>query len=476
MVVKMDKRIQEVVQLSKDMGLDFFDIIFNVVENSTMFDLCSYALPIRARHWSYGRSYDYQKTYGEMGFSKVYEIILNNNPSHAFMLDTNTETENLFIAAHCCGHSHFFKNNYLFKNTNRNMIRHAAEHAGRVDKYIDKYGFEEVEHLMDVAFSLSYHIDWKKGLHRKRYSPKKIVHHKQKRGEFDDLWYKKQKPTIIKRVINDKFPPHPEKDLLWFFTNYAPLEDWEKDVLDIVREEMFYFYPQIQTKILNEGFAVFWHARIMREYLNGPEYIDFLKVHEKVVQPGGNPFRINPYYLGFKIFSDIEKRWDEKYGKGEGVKMVLEVAKNEDDVSFLRNYLTSDLVEKLKLFTYGYSRDYDDSYNGVKTIEIKNRMREEVIEALAKPLYNCGYPVISIVDISSEGHLIMRHDSTDMGTLDHKFAAKTLEYIWYLWAAPIELHIKDEGKNVVLCYDEGGFSEKNNHEMEEDEESLIILP
>jgi stage V sporulation protein R len=329
-----EKRFQEITELAIELGLDPFPVVHEIIERSTMFNICTYGLPARARHWSYGRSYDHLKAHGEMGLSKIYEVILNNNPSYAFLLDTNTKVQNLFIVAHCSAHSHVFKNNCMFKGSNRNMIRHAAEHAGRVEEYINKHGFEKVEHLMDIGIALCGHIDWHKGLYRKLYGEKHTVYRNHKRGEFDDVLLKNQKPSVVKKIVNEKFPPHPEQDLLWFFINYAPLEDWEKDILDIIREEHFYFYPQGQTKILHEGFSSYWHAEIMYNYkgITSSEYLDFLRDHEKVVQPGGNPFQINPYYLGFRIFKDIEKRWDESHGKGYGKKKIFEVAAEDDDI------------------------------------------------------------------------------------------------------------------------------------------------
>lgn len=485
-----EKRFQEITALARELGLDPFPVVHEIIERSTMFNICAYGLPTRARHWSYGRSYDHQKTHGEMGLSKVYEIILNNNPSYAFLLDTNTPVQNLFIVAHCAGHSDFFKHNCMFQGSNRNMIRHAAEHAGRIEDYIDKHGFEKVEHIMDIGFALNSHIDWFKGLHRRPYKEKSVVYHKRKRGEFDDILLRKQKPSVVKRVINEKFPPHPEQDLLWFFINYAPLEEWEKDILDIIREEHFYFFPQMMTKIMNEGWASYWHAEIMYQYkgLAPSEYIDFLRDHEKVVQPGGNPFRINPYFLGYRIFKDIEERWDKEYGEGEGRKKIFQVREEEDDISFLRNYLTAELVEDLKLFTFGYAKDYPKDHKGERLIEIKERMRDHVVETLVKPLYNGGVPKISIVEVGPEGKLILQHDSLEVGTLDHKFASKTLEYMWDLWAAPIELYTKDdEGEEIVLCFDEAGYYEKTIEEElsfdeDEDEEEQkpfrgrIIMP
>jgi stage V sporulation protein R len=479
-----NKRMEEITQLALDNGLEPFPVVFETVERSTMTNVVSYGLPTKARHWSYGRSYDYQKTYGEMGYSKIYEVILNNNPSYAFMLDTNTEVQNIFITAHCLGHSDFFKNNCTFKDSDRNMIYHAAEHAGRIEQYIETYGFEKVEHLMDIAFALDEHIDWHKGLIRKPYGGKRIITCYKKCGEFDDVAF--TKPVYTTRSIeNGNFPPHPERDLLWFFINYAPLEDWERDVLDIVREESYYFYPQKMTKIMNEGWASYWHAELMFQYdLNPEEYLDFVRTHEKVVQPGDNPFRINPYYLGFKIFKDIEKRWDEEYGKGAGKQKIFEVRTEEDDISFLRNYLTTELVDKLNLFTYGYIKDYAQDYTGERFIEIKERFCDEIVESLVRPIYNGGAPKIVITGIGQEGTLLLNHDNEEFGTfgtLDNNFVKRTIEYIWDLWAAPVELHTKnDDGGSIAICFDEAGAYERDLEEelsfiMEEEEEKKPVL-
>ena len=475
-----DPRVAEMEQLARDQGLDFFPVVFETVTPSTMYNVCAYGLPTRARHWSYGRSYDHQKTHGQMGLSKVYEMIVNNNPSYAFMLDTNTTTQNLFIAAHCFGHSDFFKNNVIFKDSDRTMARHAAEHANRIDQYIEEHGLDKVERFMDIAFALDNHIDHGKGQYRKRYGKRKITTHRKVDREFDDLLRptKSRQPSIQKKVENATLPPHPERDLLWFFINYAPLEDWERDVLDIVREEAFYFYPQAMTKIMNEGWASYWHAELM--YLcpsvKPEEQLEFARTHEKVVQPGGNPFRINPYYLGYRIYKDIEERWNKKHKDGEsditGRQKIFEVREEEDDTSFLRNYLTDELVRELKLFTFGELDDDDDrsQMDEATFYEIKDRVRDEVVESLIRPMYNNYAPKIVITDASSD-KLVLRHDSREMGTLNFKYASKTLEYIWELWTAPVELHtIDDDGNEIVLHFDELGFSK-----ISKDEELELLM-
>lgn len=473
------KRVDEITQLAHSLGLDPFPVVYETLESITMYNVGAYGLPSRARHWSYGRSYDHQKMYGQMGFSKIYEMIVNNNPSYAFMLDTNSDVENLLIIAHCLGHSDFFKNNVMFQDTNRNMVRHAADHAGRVEEYIEQYGLSAVERIMDIGFALDGHIDWHKGQFRKPYKRHRVKTTKQrKRGEFDDLLAPNRKFEPAKKYVDRKFPPHPEKDLIWFLANYAPLEEWEKDILDIMREEAYYFHPQMLTKIMNEGWASFWHAELMFKYdITPEEHLGFAQTHEKVVQPGGNPFRINPYYLGFKMFKDIEKRWDKLHAEGKsditGREKIFQVRAEENDISFLRNYLSADLVEELKLFTYGYMQDYPEDWDDEIFIEAKEDMKDEVVEALVSPLYNGGVPKILITGVGAEGTLLLQHESEERGTLDFKFAEKVLEYIWDLWAAPIELSANDdEGEEILLCFDEVGFFIKSLNEEEDEEEEV----
>lgn len=463
--------IAEIKTLAEKEGLDFFPTIFEYVDRDIMLEACSYGLPVRARHWSYGRSYQHQKIYGEMGLSKVYEIVFNNDPSYAFLMNTNSDVINIMVGAHVFGHVHFFKNNVLFQGSDRGMIYRAAERAARVDKYIEQYGLDTIEHLMDVGFALDNHIDWFRGLFRKKYPEKRVVETVKKAGEFEDLLNigDTSRRSVVRKTVGDKLPPHLEKDLLWFLTNYAPLEEWERDILGIIREESFYFYPIIMTKIMNEGFASFWHAELMYKYdkLSDEEYINFAQIHSSVINPG-NPFNINPYYLGFKIFTDIRKRWDELHEKGEsdinGIQKIFEVAAEEDDASFLRNYLTKELAADLGMFSFGYKhkRHHDDKEKDLTEehgiIELKDRDLNKIIENIIRPTINYGSPMIAVEEVDGDT-LVLKH-SDDFGPLDVKYTEKTMEYIYELWGGPIEIKTyTHDGEKVTYSFDESGFEE-----------------
>lgn len=449
----LQTRLEEIKIVAADMGFDAFDINYEIVSNDIMNEICAYGLPTRSRHWSYGAAYEHQKLYGSMGYSKVYEVILNNNPAYAFLLETNKDIDNVMVMAHCIGHSACFKNNFMFKGTDRNMVYHAADRATRIESYIEEYGINRVEAIMDISLSLDRHIDWHKGVFRERYESGKIVAINHQVNEFDDLLATK-KSTIEYKKVGYDMPPHPEKDFLWFFANYGKLEHWEKDILEIIREESYYFYPQYMTKSLNEGIASYAHTEIMyRLNLSAEEMVNFACTHEKVVQPGNNPYRMNPYYLGLKILQNIEKNYNRD--------KVFQVVAEENDVSLIRNYLNKDLVKELGLFNYGYQceENHLKSKKCAKCsyIEVKSKDLNAIINNLTRPMFNYGVPNLAITKINGD-LMTIKHTVDNNGTLDFKYAEQTLKSMYKLWAAPIELEtIDEEGKFITLSFDETGF-------------------
>ncbi len=468
---KFAARLAELEALAREQGLDFFPINFEVVPFDFMTEVAAYGLPTRARHWSYGKVYGAQRLYGEMGLSKIYEIVLNNDPGFAFLLDSNPEIANLLVGAHVFGHVDFFKNNALFANTNRRMVNDAVTHALRVDNYIERYSLDTVEHLMDIGFALDRHIDPHMGVHRNLYPKRKIVEKEQKDLPYADI-IGDTKPGVTYVVEHDRLPPHPEHDLLWFLINYAKIEEWQKDVLEIIRQESYYFYPQFLTKILNEGWASYWHAELFQKWegansVTPDEMIEFARLNAGVVNPGGR-FHLNPYFLGYKILVDIEQRWDKKRktwlearANGEkpegslpltGREKLFEVRRTEDDISLISNHLTRELVEELMLFTYGEKQLGRSPNPGQKNghIIFTNRDHEAVISSLVMPRYNYGVPQIFVKNVISNS-LYLEHVDRATSFLDRAFAAQTLKYITELWKSHVYLITNDaQGKEVQL--------------------------
>lgn len=252
---KLKIRFQEIERLALAAGLKPFEVHFFEVPPPVIWQTAAYGLPTRYSHWSFGRVYQHQETQGEMGFAKIYELIINNNPSIAYLDKNNTDAVNLLIAAHCYGHSDFFANNIMFKKANETqMVDIAAQHAAIIDQFRTDYGDDAVDEWLDVALSLEQHIDVYKGRRRLRYPKRAINFEERKRLPWEDV-VGNEEPLIKKVVKGIHIPPSPEKDILWFLAEYANLESWQKKIFEIVRRESYYFFPQFKTKIMNEGWA-----------------------------------------------------------------------------------------------------------------------------------------------------------------------------------------------------------------------------
>src|SRR5699024_9309009 len=265
-------------------------------------------------HWSFGKQFHKMKLHYDLGLSQIYELVINSNPCYAFLLDTNSLIQNKLIIAHVLAHCDFFKNNVRFTNTRRDMVESMTATAERIESYELIHGRDEVERFLDAVLSIQEHID--PSLIRPKlpdYAEENEEETPQQstvKTPYDDLWAldemkREKKPQLVKKR-QKKFPPKPEKDLLLFIEEHSrELEDWQRDILTMMREEMLYFWPQLETKIMNEGWASYWHQRILREMnLTPDEVVEFASLNASVVQPSKQ--QINPYYLGLKIYEDIE--------------------------------------------------------------------------------------------------------------------------------------------------------------------------
>lgn len=246
---------------ARNFGLDPFPTHFELVPASIMYEFASYSLPGRFSHWTHGKAYHRQKMQYDFGLSKIYEMVVNTNPSYAFLMDMNDLLQNTFVAAHVFGHTDFFKNNAYFQHTSRRMIDKVSIHAERIAQYEFDHGKAEVEHFLDAVLSIQEHVDYNLLIREEkpRDPDEKIP---KSPGAYDDLWSmderarRAEEERELRPGKPAKFPERPQKDLLLFLSQHAPhLEPWQRDIIEIVRTEMLYFVPQMQTKILNEGWA-----------------------------------------------------------------------------------------------------------------------------------------------------------------------------------------------------------------------------
>jgi stage V sporulation protein R len=272
---------------ARKFGLDPFPTHFELVPATIMYEFASYGLPGRFSHWTFGKAYYRQKMHYDFGLSKIYEMVVNTNPSYAFLMEMNNLLQNTFVAAHVFGHTDFFKNNAYFQHTSRRMIDKVSINAERVAKYEFDHGKAEVERFLDAALSISEHVDYNLLL-RENEPQKREEKTRISSSEYDDLWGldKKQQKAEEERDRRPgkppKFPEKPEKDILLFLMHHAPhLQDWQRDILEIVRAEMLYFVPQMQTKVMNEGWACLVGNSLI---LTEKGFMQYNALHDRLAQ------------------------------------------------------------------------------------------------------------------------------------------------------------------------------------------------
>jgi stage V sporulation protein R len=441
-------RIEE---LAVRQGLCYYPTVFERVPDTFMMEIAIYGLPVRMPHWSFGVRYMHQLLQHRMGHSRLFEVVFPGNPGRAYLSGGNGLAENLLVVAHVLGHADFSRNNGLFSASQEqvgyHIVEQAANHARRIADAIDEYGQQRVEALLDAALALEQHIDVDQRLRRERY-PEFLEARSAPTDEFSRRYaalegLAKPGDGYGKQRQRAPVPPHPEKDLLWFLANYAPeLEGWERDVLLAVREESFYFYPVFACQIMNEGWASYWHARLLREadFLPSELYVDAIKCHCDVVRPiaGGEDvaLRINPYHVGFTLWEAIVAE--------QGLEAARRIVREDDDFSFIRNHLTAERAEQLGLFRYEGASD--------GRVRVTDTDLAALHEAILGPKYNFGAPRVAARAVRADGTLEIQHDhAADGRGLDESRARRVLEYLQRIWRRPIEVHTIDgEDKALIV--------------------------
>jgi stage V sporulation protein R len=452
---------ERVVALVQRFGLDTYPQEFEVCDNEDMLSYMVYSgMPSHYPHWSYGKSFEKLKTLYEYGVSGLpYEMVINSNPAIAYLMRDNTLALQILTIAHVYGHNDFFKNNFTFRSTRAEYtIETFKTHADRVRRYVEdpSIGLEKVERLLDAAHALSLQCRRnlairKQGTEEQREA--KLQESQPVRDPFGAIHRRKEyEPPDLTRV-----PLYPDEDILLFIRDHNPhFADWEKDLLTIVHDQARYFIPQMETKIMNEGWASFWHKRIL-EALDLPQsvHLEFIVRHTQVLRP--HPGGLNPYHVGMKIWEDIEHRWDhptaeeeKEFGpkKKSGIEKLFEVREVERDTSFLRRYLTEDLLRELNLFEYR-TRGEDQV---VSRVADKDNWRE-IKETLIRNVGTGTIPVIKVVDGDYKRHRILllkhEHDGRD---LQLEYAEKTLRYIRQLWEHDVAVETVINEKPTLLTF------------------------
>lgn len=474
-IAQLERSIDEITEIAAGFGLDFYPMRYEICPADIIYTFGAYGMPTRFHHWSFGKTFNKMKMQYDFGLSKIYELVINSNPCYAFLLEGNSLIQNKLIVAHVLAHCDFFKNNFRFSNTNRSMVESMAATEERVSNYELLYGNQAVESFIDAVLAIQEHVDPQlirpRKLDKKQYMELKQSEQKDSQqpassGAYDDLWNieRDNHHKIISRNVNlvdRSFPPEPEKDLVWFIQEFSPvLEDWQRDIMSMLRDEMLYFWPQMETKIMNEGWASYWHQRILRELdLTTEESFEYSKLNASVVQPSRHS--LNPYYLGLKIFEDIERRWDqptkmeqERLGRvpGKGREKIFEVREFDSDISFIRNYLTKELTDDLDLYVF--------EKKGPEW-KITDKSWENIRDQLVYSRVNGGFPylVVQDGDYQRSGEMYLKHQYEGI-ELDLKYLERTLPYVYTLWGKSVHLETKVEEKSVLFTYDGKKVSRK----------------
>ena len=412
------------------MGLDFYPQEFEIVTYDDMLGYEAYmGMPVRYRHWSFGKAYERKKTYYHYNLTGLpYEMVINSNPCLAYLMKDNTLLLQVLTMAHVYGHNDFFKNNRMFREGTRaeNCLELFKSHAVRIESYIKdpSIGYERVERILDAAHALRFQVYRTVG--ERHLTPEELKQQLIARSQPEPSAHPLLEPRVKNQPLDlNRIPLEPEEDILLFIYRHAQLEDWERDVIGFVRQESLYFLPQIETKIMNEGWASFWHYRILQE-LDLPQemHIEFLKRHNQVLSP--HPGSINPYHLGFKIFEKLERE--------KGIPFILQVRESERDSSCLRCYLDEELCRELNLFSYfKKGRDYYVS-------EVADEDGWKYIrDTLAMNAGIQTIPNIKVTEVKGRDRVLVLEQEWDGRELLLDYAHQTLKYIARLWGAPARL-------------------------------------
>ena len=481
----LDNLKEEIRAHAMDCGLDFFDVVFEMCTFDQINQIAALGgFPTRYPHWRFGMEYEKLSKSYTWGLSRIYEMVINNDPCYAYLMSSNPLVDQKLVMAHVYAHSDFFKNNSFFQHTGRKAIDEMANHGARIRVLGDRHGHENVENFLDACLSIENLIDvhsvaiQRRGEERKNTQFLQVV--KDEPGQVgrlrakeymeafinpEDFLEQQKKDMVEEQQRQKRFPVEDEKDVLLFLLRNAPLESWQREILAIVREEAYYFAPQWMTKIMNEGWASYWHSKMMTGHLcTDQEIVDFADHHSSTVAMGSGS--LNPYKLGLELFRDIEERWDtgrhgsewascEDYvtrmkwdtGAMKGREKIFQVRRVYNDVTFIDTFLTPEFCRQHKLFAFRFN-PASGQY------EISSREFKAIKNQLLASLTNGGNPHIYVTDANygNRGELFLRHrfEGAEL-KLDH--ARDTLKNVQLVWTRPVHLETVIGGRGRLLTHD-----------------------
>ena len=419
--------------LARAAGLDFHEIVFEMVDPWQVNALAAYGgFPVRYPSWRFGMEFERMEKGRQWGLSKIYELVINNDPTYAYLVRSNSLMEQKLVMAHVCGHADFFKHNRWFKPTDRHMLERMAHHGSRVRNFVDAYGQDAVDRFLDQALAIDNLID--------PFLPaRELVRVEQgvKAQSVDPF----SSVDVQRSKSGSALPTY---DIIGHLTEHAPLEPWQRELLGIVRAEAYYFMPQRMTKIMNEGWASFWHSKMLTEgLLDATEIIDFADCHSGATATV--PGQLNPYKLGIDLFRFAEE-------KGMDIFQLREI---HNDASFIDALVDEEFASRSELFVYGRNPKSG-------SLEVSDRGWEQVKERLLQGLAWGGSPRIELLDDDYEGRgeLLLQHHFEGR-ELDLSSAGGVLRQLGMLWRRPVHLLTTENGQSRLVTSDGEALSSKD---------------
>ncbi len=424
-------------EMARAAGLDFFEVVFEMLDAADVNAVAAYGgFPVRYPSWRFGMEYERLQKGHQYGLSKIYELVINNDPTYAYLVRSNSHMEQKLVMAHVFGHADFFKNNVWFSPTERDMVDVMSRNADRVREHVARKGQDEVERFLDLALSLETLVDPYLPLREHlRGAPEVVTGEsiaERTRRRFESRWGDSDTPagTSVAAVGSNQST----YDILGFLVESAPLDAWQRDILRIVREEAYYFIPQRMTKVINEGWASFWHSRLLTGgLLDSSEVVDFADCHAgaTAVSPG----QLNPYRLGIELFRYAQERGDD----------IFRLRRVHNDVSFIDEVVDEQFAARNQLFVYRTNARTGRS-------EVADRSWTAVKEQLLRELSWCGSPRIELAEVDGDGELrlVHQHEGRDI-KLDE--AGVILGQLAQLWRRPVHLETLDQGQGRRLTHD-----------------------
>jgi stage V sporulation protein R len=433
----VDERCREIAV--EELGFDVPEVIYHLVRPEEVYFAAANGLPARysSAHW--GARFD--DAYGryQRGQDRIYELIFNTRPVHAYLMDGNSFVAQTLVIAHCLGHGYVFENNTWLGAVDRGIMSRVLSAAERIADYMGAHGRDRVEDLLDACHAIAVHQPQAQLIRKARsFDPE----HRPRPYDAlfpDEVAAERQDIAAERAALRRRFPREPQEDLLGFIEGHArELEDWQRDVISITRSEQSYFLPQMRTKILNEGAAVLAHQEIcQRLFLPADRYWEYAQLDAVVIQ--FHPGRVNPYNLGMNILREVMRiaadpddeerdRWAWA-GNVDPFEQVRSILVAYDDEALLREFLTPKVCALSRLYAFEHVQQ------DPRKIRVSSREADAIRDVLIPQYSTQGIPHIEIVDADfrAHGELLLEHRHEGTG-LDEEYARGTLTQIALLWS------------------------------------------